>query len=129
MVEATNGLFVSDRLREMVRKYAANPNRFFSNGHISETALDTVIASQIAVDPQFKDGRACIIGTPVMVCEIVGDTLSLRKPVGFERYIYGGIIPPEAIDAAYAFLMRNHDKVVRDFEDTYGSPVPQDLYQ
>ena len=83
----------------------------------------------MSVEPKFKDGRACIRGTPVSVCEIIGDTMSLRVPKDFkEEILYGGIIPREAVDAAYAFLIKNHDKVVKDFEEMYGGGFPQDLY-
>ncbi len=123
-----NGVFLTTRLRQMIKQYAKNPDLFFSNGGVNNEYIDRLIANYIENHPTRRSGKTCIKGTRATACEIVADTWSLGNPKEFLLKEMYSIIPPEAIDAAYAFLMRFHDKVNKDYTDWCGHSLPKGLY-
>ncbi len=131
MVEAAHDLFVSNRLKEMIRKYAARPERFFSDGQVDERELEDLVTKHISIDSKFKDGRACIKGTSIMVCDIISYTWSCGNPRDYIlNDIYRGLLFEEALDAAFAFLMRMHNKTADDYNQSFKRlSLPQVLYQ
>lgn len=124
----TEGIFWNERLKEMVSRYAANPSLIIPNGHVNEEVLETLVSKHISIHPKIRSGYACIKGTRIAVCDIICDSQHLTAQKGFEKEWYGGTILPEAIDAAFAFFMRNFDKVAEDYNFCYGKPLPQELY-
>ncbi len=131
-----NGVFVTEHLKHMIRKYAADPTAFFSNGHINKKHADKLIGDFIDANPKSKvrSGQARILGTRRTVCDIIVDTcFQADIPEGGvpKAYLLGKQypdLPPEAIDAAYAFLMCNHDRVAKDCQASFGHALPKDLY-
>ena len=125
----TNKFFVTSRVNEMIRRYAAKPDEFFiGDGRINGDRLEELVEKYIAIKPGVRGGYACIKGTRIAVCDIIVDTWHLSNPVGYENAMYGGTIPREAIDAAYSFLMLNQDKIEQDFKECYGYNLPKELY-
>ena len=129
MIE-NNGVFLTTRLRQMIRKYAKNPDLFFSNGGVNNEYIDRLINQYIEILPERRKGQACIKGTRAAVCDIITDTWHLANSKNYLlRELYAPILTNETIDAAYAFLMRSHDKVAKDFcECNNSKALPKDLY-
>ncbi|MBW3002445.1 DUF433 domain-containing protein [Candidatus Woesearchaeota archaeon] len=135
---SNNGVFITDHLKHMIRKYAANPDAFFLNGdgNINLAHIDRLIGQFIDTNPKsnVRSGQARIRGTRRTVCDIIVDTwFQAEIPEGGvpKAYLLGQQypdLPPEAIDAAYAFLMRNHDRIARECETSFGHALPKDLY-
>ncbi len=125
---STKDFFCSERLKEMIRKYAADPAGILPNGLVNNKKLEELVAKYVWIDPERRNGKACIIGTRIAVCDIIGDTLDLFAQVGFENESYGGTILREAVDAAYALLMIDFGKVATDYERCYGHSFPKELY-
>lgn len=120
-------IFWNERLKEMISKYAANPDLIIPNGHANEEVLEALVSKYISINPLIRSGSACIKGTRIAVCDIIGDTQDLLSPRGYEDEAYFKI-EREAIDAAFAFFMLDFDKVADDYKGCYGKPLPKDLY-
>ncbi len=124
-----NGYFVSERLKEMIRKYADKPELFFTeDGKVNNEYIDKIVAEHIDFAPDTRGGRTCIKETRATVCEIIADTLALGNPKDFLLKHMYFIIPPEAIDAAFAFLMVQKEKVEEDYLSFFEYTLPKDLY-
>ncbi len=124
-----NGIFFTERLREMIRQYSADPGSLIPNGSVPEQHMDALIANNIEIVPDRRGGKAVIKGTRIAVCDIIADTWSLGNQRDYLLEIYAGTIDRKAVDAAYAFLMRYPEKVEQDFKECFGSPLPKDLYR
>jgi len=125
---ATQALFVTEHLKEMITRYAKNPAQISPNGIATKPYLEKLVAKHIEITPDVRNGKACIRGTRIAVCDIVGDTWSLENNREQVFATYANMVPEDAVDAAYAFLMLNHDKVAEDFRECYGAPLPKELY-
>lgn len=125
-----NGLFITERLKEMIKRYAKNPDIFFRNGNINEEYIDKLIKEHVEIVPGRRSGKACVRGTRIAIIDIIADTWALGNPREYLlNKMYGGRVSAEAIDAAYAFLMRFHDKVAKDAPGLFfDGALPKDLY-
>jgi len=129
-MEATNNLFVTNRIKEMIRRYAAKPERFFMNGQINNIGLDMLIEKYVTISPGVRGGKACIKGTRIAVSDIIGDTWHFMNPKNYIlKKMYAPRIPNEAIDAAYAFFIRFPQKIMEDYTECYNKPFPKELYK
>lgn len=125
-----NGYFVTEKVKEMIRKYADKPESFFKeNGKVNEEYLDKMIEKWIDINPNICFGRARIKDIRITVCDIITDTHGMEAPKQYVlEKMYAPPFPKEGIDAAYAFLMKNLKKVEEDFQSCFGHIPPKDLY-
>lgn len=121
-------LCVTNYLKQMISKYAKNPELFFLNGSVNSKHIDSLISKLLTTDPEIRNGKVCIKGTRVAVCDIIIDTWSLAKPKGYESNAYGPL-PHEGIDAAFAFFMSNPAIVEENYRAMSGGEcLPKVLY-
>lgn len=129
MVKAED-VVLTDRVQRMIRQYAARPELFFSGEQVDIDRLKSLVARWIEIDPLRRGGKACIKGTRIAVCDIIADTHTLSNPPEFIRQqAYSPPLPEDEIDAAFAFLILNRDKVNEDYKKAFGYDLPEDLYQ
>ena len=121
---------IPPKIKQILTKYGTGPENFFVGDQPNEVYLETLIAQHISTDPQIRFGKACIRGTRIAVIDVVGDTCHLGasadcilqlqyRPVGITR---------EQVAAAYAYLLKNPERVSQEFVRAYGD-IPPDLYK
>lgn len=126
----TNGVLTGEYLKKMIKKYASRPDDFFSNGEVNKEWLEELVKKMIAIDPKVCFGSARVKGLPrITVEDLIEATCSLTDP---QNYVvnqrFGLRLPPLALDAAYAFFMLYPGKVAKDYENSRGKPLPQEIY-
>ncbi len=118
---------VSMKLQEMARKYAEVPSLFLNEP--DEFTLSQLVEEFVEVRDGVRCGKAVIKGTRIAVCDIIADTWSLANPKNFFVKFYVPPLDPRAVDAAYAFLLLQPEKLKKDYEECFSYlTFPKDLY-
>jgi len=115
------------KLQEMVKKYASAPALFLELE--DDSSLVRLVEEFVEVREGVRCGKAVIKGTRIAVCDIIADTWSLGNHKNFFKTFYVPLLDQKALDAAYAFLLLQPEKVKKDYEDCFSYlTFPKDLY-